>query len=142
MVRLSTYETFLPPESPSKKPVPPLSLREKATVVADNLRLRANAALVAWQSVSGDPTMELRSRKVPRSRSPSRSSPGRTLEIESRGKVGIATTLAGVGVLLLACAIPSAKRLPTAADQCNPDQCRMRVRVGWRPSRFPRDTLQ
>ena len=134
MVRLSTYETFLPPESPSKKPVPPLSLREKATVVADNLRLRANAALVAWQSVSGDPiTMELRSRKVPRSRSPSRSSPtshrpGRTLEIESRGKVGIATTLAGVGVLLLACAIPSAKRLPTAADQCNPDQCHMRVR--------------
>ena len=76
MVRPSTYETFLLPESPSKEPVPPLSLREKATAVAVNLRLRANAAAVAWQSASCEHiTMELRGRKVPRSRSPSRSSP-------------------------------------------------------------------
>ena len=133
MVRPSTYETFLPPESPYKEPVPPLSLREKATAVAVNLRLRANAAAVAWQSASCEPTMELRGRKVPRSRSPSRSSPtSRSPPNETRGKIGFATTLAGVGVLLLAYAIlPSAKRLPTAADQCNPnlpDHCHMRVR--------------
>ena len=119
------YDSFLP-ASPSKQPVLPVTLRTKATALADNLRLRAHAALVAWRDASDDPstigTMELRSRKVPRSprscspsRSPSRSPAAPP--IESRCKVGFAT---GVGILLMAYAIlPSAKSLSAAADHCH-----------------------